>query len=393
MKESNSILDNALDWWNDQSFDSDRWLTYEDKQKLFTKVNAAIDEVGLSYEGKSINEYTWGKGTRVAILWSQMHGNEATATYALHDLLLYLQICIEDDWVKELEKRTSLKVIPMVNPDGADRWTRRTALNIDPNRDAVALQADETKVLMERIKRSGAEVAFNLHDQRNLFHLEKTEDSAVISFLAPSADYERSLSPTRRKSMNWCAHLQESLKRVHKPGAGKYTDEFYPTAFGENVQKMGIPTVLIESGAWPGDPNRNLARKLNFYLLLQAILTLSEPSKLEHYAKSDYDAIPLNDNKQWDILFKNVRIGENSSALVDLGIRFNYHPNKELKALRYTAVIGDVGDLSNHCALKTIDAKEAWFENGKRLPRLDEVATFEMKTENELTKVINGRIV
>lgn len=393
MNDNQAILESALEWWDDQSYNDDRWLTFERKQMLFTKVNASVGEVGVSYEGKSISEYTWGTGSRVAILWSQMHGNEATATYALHDLLLYLQMYTGESWVQDLSKKICLKVIPMVNPDGADRWTRRTAMSIDPNRDAVALQAHETQILMERIKRSGAEVAFNLHDQRNIFHLEKTDKSAVISFLAPSADYERSVSPTRRKSMNWISHLQESLKKVHSPGAAKYTDEFYPTAFGENVQKMGIPTVLIESGAWPNDPNRNVARRLNFYLLLQACLTLAESHRLDTYTKQAYDDIPLNDNKQWDVLFKNVCIGPERESTVDLGVKFNYFPHKELKQLRYTAVIGDIGDLSNHCALHTIDAKNGWFEKGEKLPRLDEVATFEIHQDKVLTKVINGAMV
>lgn len=392
MNDHHTILDNALSWWDQQSFNQDRWLTFDDKQMLFTKVNTRRSEVGVSYEGNVINEYTWGKGSRVVIAWSQMHGNEATGTYALHDVLLYLQMYIDQKWVQELERRICFKAIPMVNPDGANRWIRRTALNIDPNRDAVALEAPETQILMDRIKRSGAEVALNLHDQRNLFHLEKTSTSAVISFLAPSSDFERSVNPTRRKAMNWVSHLQSSLKRVHPQGAGKYTDEYYPTAFGENVQKLNIPTVLIESGAWPGDPNRNVARRLNFYLLLQALLSVSESSFIDQIPKSEYDDIPLNDNKQWDILFKRIRIGKEGNATVDLGIRFNYYPHHDLKTLRYNAVIGDIGDLSNHCALQTIDAHGGWFEKGERLPHLDEVATFELHLSDEITKVINGRV-
>ncbi|KAB2814426.1 M14 family zinc carboxypeptidase [Phaeocystidibacter luteus] len=344
---------------------------------LFTNVNYNCKDIGASLEGRSIEEYTWGKGSRGLIAWSQMHGNEATATFAIHDLLLYLQMYTEEAWVKELESRIHFRMIPMVNPDGAERWSRRTALNIDPNRDAVALQAVETQILMDRIKRSGAEVAFNLHDQRNIFHLEKTSDSAVISFLAPSADYERSINPTRRKAMNWIAHLQKSLKEVHAPGAGRYTDEFYPTAFGENVQKLGIPTILIESGAFPNDPNRNKARKLNFYLLLQALLALAyDGLEIDQYAKSDYTSIPLNDDKQWDVLVKDVKIGSDAQTKVDIGIKYNYFPDVSTGKLTFSGVIGDIGDLSNHCALESIDAQGAWFEQGERPPRLDEVATF-----------------
>lgn len=393
MSHSPDLLQSASEWWNGQSFTGDRWLRHEGYLKLFTKVNNISNQVGESAQGRSILEYTWGKGSRGVIAWSQMHGNEATATYALHDLLLYIQENSGQEWVTELEKRIHFRFIPMVNPDGAEIWSRRTGMNIDPNRDAVALQSVEAKLLMERVKASGAEVAFNLHDQRNIFHLKDTDKSAVISFLAPSADVDRSVSPTRRKAMNWISHLQKVLKQHHPDGAGRYTDEFYPTAFGENVQKLNIPTVLIESGAWPNDPNRLIARKLNFLLLLEALLTLSDPHELEHYAKSDYESIPLNDNKQWDILVKNVRIGSHSGAVVDLGLSFKYTPNSTSGALSHTAVIGDIGDLSHHCGLEVIDGAELLFENGKKLPRLDEVATFELKGKSRSLRFQNGAVL
>lgn len=385
------IQNNAIEWWTNQKFDNDRWLKHSKYMELFTKVNIKSNKIGESFEGRDIHEYEWGSGSRGAILWSQMHGNEATATYAIHDLLLYIQENEGQDWVQYLKSKIHFRVIPMVNPDGAEVWSRRTALNIDPNRDAVALQAQETRLLMDRIKASGAEVAFNLHDQRNIFHLEHTDKSAVISFLAPSSDVSRSVNHTRRKAMNWISFLQQELKKVHPEGAAKYTDEFYPTAFGENVQALGIPTVLIESGAAINDENRNTARKLNFYLLISALYQLAESHKLDSFAQKDYEAIPLNDNKQWDLLLKNVVIGADKDLKADLGVRYNYFPNEGSGKLDFKAVIGDIGDLNHHCGLQVLDAKGAWFENGKRLPRLDEVATFNLSTERESYSVVNGR--
>lgn len=389
-----SILEHASQWWDTQSFSGGRWLRYPDYQMLFRNVNYKSNLIGESHEGRGIQQYTIGKGSRPIIAWSQMHGNEATATYAIHDLLLYLQMYTSQDWYQQVFDRIHIHLIPMVNPDGAERWSRRTALDIDTNRDAVALQAKETRLLMERIKASGAELALNLHDQRNIFHLQDSNDSAVISFLAPSSDPKRGVNATRRKAMNWISHFQKSLKDVHPQGAGKYTDEFYPTAFGENVQKLGIPTVLIESGAWPNDPDRLLARKLNFYLLLDAILTLSDSHELDQHTILQYDAIPLNDNKQWDVLIKNVTIGKDKQAMVDIGIQYKYYPDPNSNQLEYKAIIGDVGDLNHHCGLQTIDAKGASFEKGNRLPHLDDAASFQIADESGYLLVLeNGNLV
>lgn len=393
MSTSRVNLASALDWWKANAQPGNRWLRHEQYLQMFTKVNTSRERIGESVEGREIYEYSWGIGSRGAILWSQMHGNEATATYALCDLLMYIEENKLEEWCVDLSKRIHFRVIPMVNPDGAERWTRRTAVNIDPNRDAVALQSKEAALLMDRVKRSGAEVAFNLHDQRNIFHLENTSQSAVISFLAPSVDVSRAVNPTRRKSMNWISYLNKNVVlKFGTHGAAKYTDEFYPTAFGENVQALGLPTVLIESGAAINDADRMEARKLNFLLLLEALQTLAYPSVLESIPKKEYDEIPLNDNKQWDLLIRNVSL-KGGECKVDLGIRYNYFPDTESGTLKHKAVIGDIGDLTHHCALETFDAEGAAYIGESELPSLDQAAHFSLRQEARETRIVNGQLI
>src|SRR3954468_18142299 len=45
-----------------------------------------MEKVGDSVEGRSINMLQAGSGAFPVLLWSQMHGDEATATAALFDL-------------------------------------------------------------------------------------------------------------------------------------------------------------------------------------------------------------------------------------------------------------------------------------------------------------------
>ena len=50
-----------------------------------------LEELGTSVEGKSITSMKWGQGGTKVMLWSQMHGNESTATMALFDLFNFLE--------------------------------------------------------------------------------------------------------------------------------------------------------------------------------------------------------------------------------------------------------------------------------------------------------------
>ena len=81
------------------------------------------------------------------LLWSQMHGDEPTATAALFDVFEYLQRHRDDPVVQRILSSLTLYAIPMLNPDGAERFQRRNAQGIDINRDALRLQTPEGQVL------------------------------------------------------------------------------------------------------------------------------------------------------------------------------------------------------------------------------------------------------
>ena len=49
-----------------------------------------LSEIGYTYEGKPIHEVKFGVGPIHICAWSQMHGDEATATMALTDIFLFL---------------------------------------------------------------------------------------------------------------------------------------------------------------------------------------------------------------------------------------------------------------------------------------------------------------
>ena len=149
-----------------------------------------VQVVGESVEERDIYLVKVGTGKTKVMLWSQMHGDESTATMALFDLFNFLQKSDELDSVKkEILRNTTLYIVPMLNPDGAEVFKRRNAYDIDLNRDALRLQSPEARLLKHLRDSLNPEFGFNLHDQSRLYTVGTTSKPATISFLAPAFDY------------------------------------------------------------------------------------------------------------------------------------------------------------------------------------------------------------
>ena len=117
-------------------------------------------------------------------MWSQMHGDEPTATMALMDLFQFLQKKDEFDSLRQvLLSKLTLHFIPMLNPDGANRFTRRNMQGIDINRDAMRMQTPEGRILKRIRDETKADWGFNLHDQNTVSytHLQIRTDFYAIS--------------------------------------------------------------------------------------------------------------------------------------------------------------------------------------------------------------------
>ncbi|RZK53764.1 MAG: hypothetical protein EOO91_17100 [Pedobacter sp.] len=78
-----SIIDN-YDLFKEKRL-KDRFFKHKDIAELLTELPSTfeISELGKSVNGKSINLVSWGTGKTKIMLWSQMHGDEATGTMAL----------------------------------------------------------------------------------------------------------------------------------------------------------------------------------------------------------------------------------------------------------------------------------------------------------------------
>ncbi|WP_405604863.1 M14 family zinc carboxypeptidase [Polaribacter sp. Asnod1-A03] len=280
-----------------------KWITYKDIENLITKFESKFlrTQIGTSEENRPINKLEIGTGSKRILLWSQMHGNESTGTRALFDLFNCLLNSSETIF-EDILKKCTLVFIPMLNPDGAQAYTRVNANKVDLNRDAVDRAAKESKLLRSILEEFNPQFCFNLHDQRTIFNVEGTKNPATISFLAPSEEVSRMLTRGRIETMDVIVSMNKMLQNIIPNFVGRYTDEFYPTATGDNFQKLGYNTILIESGHYPDDYVREETRKYTFFSILQGIHHIANSNSFNNY--EEYFEIPNNDTIFYDIIHR-----------------------------------------------------------------------------------------
>ncbi|UHG91259.1 M14 family zinc carboxypeptidase [Spirosoma oryzicola] len=316
-----------------------------------------VSQIGESLEKRSIHQVKAGTGTHKVLLWSQMHGDEATATMALFDIFNFLKASDDgfDDFREVVLANTTLYFVPMLNPDGAERFQRRTATDIDMNRDALRLQTPEGALLKKLQQTLQPLVGFNLHDQNPRYSVGKTGKQAVMSFLATAYNEERNVNEVRERSMQLIVGMNQVVQQFVPGQVGRFDDEFEPRAFGDNIQKWGTTLVLVESGGYKGDVEKMIIRRLNFVAILTALKAIADGSyKREDTA--DYQRIPENGRLLFDVLIRNATVvREGQAVTVDVGI-FHNEINTSNGGFRYKSVIDDIGDLSTFHGLNEIDA-------------------------------------
>ena len=221
----------------------------------------SISTIGTSENHKNIRCVKVGSGKKVVLGWSQMHGNESTTTKALFDFFKFLSQ--KEHFQPEIESflgAYTFYIIPILNPDGAERYTRENLNGVDLNRDAVDLSQSESRVLRDLFNAIKPELCLNLHDQRTMYSLPDAK-SATVSFLAPAADAQRSVTGARREAMSVIACMFTTLSRYIPKQIGRYDDGFNENCVGDTFQMLGVPTVLFEAGHFPGDYEREKTRE------------------------------------------------------------------------------------------------------------------------------------
>ena len=242
------------------------------------KLGLKVDEVGRSGFGREIYQVEFGHGPLKVFMWSQMHGDEPTATSALIDMLAYFQTHRDTDWVKKIAETLTIRVVPMLNPDGAEVYKRRNLQDIDINRDAINLRTPEAQLLKRLRNDWSPAIGFNLHNQQELTSVGQTFKQAAISLLVVSGDDAKTLNYGQERNRRIAAEMTVALQNLIPGHIGRYADEWTPTAFGDNFSAWGTPVILVETGALYGFDEMYLV-KLNFVAFITALQSITTGSE------------------------------------------------------------------------------------------------------------------
>ena len=315
----------------------------------------ATKTVGHSLEGREINLLICGTGRTHILLWSQMHGDEPTATLALLDVCAFLaRRAAVEEWVAHMLQEVTLLLLPMLNPDGAERGRRETAVSIDLNRDARVLMTPEARILKAIHDQYTPAFGFNLHDQE-LSSVGISREITAMALLAPPADGHGSMPPGRMRAVRVAALIAEVLERLAGGRIARYDDSFESRAFGDTMQRRGTSTILIESGHWPGDEEKVFIRKLNYVSLLTSCYGIST-GWYKKVMPVYYHRLPVNGKSVYDIVVRNVRLVHPGGwdRRVDVGLLAE--PRLNRTGGRRVVTLKGVGDLRTCARLETVSA-------------------------------------
>lgn len=330
----------------DRRFDPE---TYWDAVEPFLGRTVATRIAGESAEGRPIRHLTFGAGPTTVLLWSQMHGNESTASMALADIVRFFHERSDHPLARRVADGATVHMIPMLNPDGAARFQRRNAQGIDVNRDARRLQTPEGRLLKAVNDAVQPDFGFNLHDQSAAVRVAGTDRGVAIALLAPAFNEARDVDDKRRRAMQVATLLIEAVEPLVGDHIAKYDDTFNPRAFGDLMGAWGASTVLIESGAWADDPQKQHLREANFVGILSALDAIAT-GRYAEYDPDVYERLAYNGRRVPDLLILGGTIAVPGRPTLEADVLVEY----ELPLLRRDGIVSDIGDMGGAEAQDTL---------------------------------------
>lgn len=313
-----------------------------------------ISEIGTSVDGREIHLLTLGTGKKKILAWSQMHGNESTTTKAVFDFLKFLtqKEYYQDEIAAVLAKHT-FHIIPILNPDGASAYTRENARGVDLNRDAQQQTEPESRILARMFDEIKPELCLNLHDQRTIYGFDSGLP-ATVSFLAPAANEQRSLTEARQVAIDLIDKMNAFLQQCIPGQIGRYDDSFNANCVGDAFQMANVPTILFEAGHFMNDYPREKVRRF----ITIALLGLFDCIPQTVAPSMEYSDIPENKKNFYDLIIRDVRL-KSSKKLISVALQ--YREVLMGDAISFVPYVEAMGDLTSHFGHKEVSA------NGSRI--------------------------
>ena len=321
--------------------------------------------IGHSFLGKPIRSVHFGNGPIRVLVWSQMHGNESTGLRAMMELLT--------EWASHKSHspfdKLTIVYIPQLNPDGAEKWTRRNAQEIDLNRDLRAKQSPEIECFVRLLDAFRPDIALNLHDQRTFFSQKGHGESSSLALAVPEASESLSadsiITSNRRFLRHYILQMYNSIKPSERRGWSVFDESYYPRSIGEYVQESGCATLLVESGVVGTDLSRSLSVQ-QAKSFLKSFLSGLSADKLshDHSADTHLDGIqawpfPRNEQGLVDLKVQNAQIqcyGKSWETDLAIWLKDAYQKGKPC----FIPILHDVGDLrhlNSRVALERVEIR------------------------------------
>lgn len=317
-------------------------LVYLDGLK---KTGLKIEEVGRSNANREIFQVEFGKGPFKVFMWSQMHGDEPTATSGLIDMFAYLQANRDKKWVKQIEQTLTIRAVPMLNPDGAELYQRRNLQGIDINRDARALQTPEARLLKKLRDDWSPAIGFNLHNQNALTTVGNTRKQAAISLLVVYGDAAKTTNEGLERNKRVASAIVQALQKFIPENLGRYDDEYAPTAFGDNFSAWGTPVILIETGGLQSKDEMFLV-KMNFVAFMTALKSIADGSERTQ-SPDAYLALKNNSSGSvFNIIFRGANIVNPAAGKQPYTGDIGINTERRRASIGMLNFIREIGDLS-----------------------------------------------
>jgi len=211
------------------------------------KGRMALSSIGSSVEGRGLWMVTLSDPANVSadvpkvFFLCRQHGHEPASTQGAIRFIQKLVCADTDSPLAQCLQHATIYIVPMANPDGAERFVRHNAHNVDLNRDWLRQTQPETKAIVRAIYSIRPNYITDQHelfpdDIRGDFTETAGPEAGVPSTVAENCG---DLGNIVKLSMRTCGFpVRSVLIKDHHPARLAHR-------YGNIV--AGIPTILFET--------------------------------------------------------------------------------------------------------------------------------------------------
>lgn len=338
----------ASDWESFRHRDQEAFL--RDLQER-SRTNLNLRQAGRSAEGRALWTITLGAGPRKVLAWARQHGDEPDCTAALNTVLDWLLMNPAHPVAARILAGVTLKVFPMVNPDGVARFTRVCAVGIDLNRDAVALATPEGRTLKELKDTFKPQFGLNLHDM-NPRKRNGTGNLVAMAYQAGPFENADTDNEVRLRAKAVIAEMVDAVKPWIDGHIARYTADYMHRAFGDSMMRWGVSSILIESGGCrEADGGIDMVRRWHALSILAALDAIARRAD-DSLSGAVYETLPFDDGRQmFDVLLRGGELIDGAAAQrirLDLGINSDINTVPIDLTRRFRGHVENIGDLEDY---------------------------------------------